>query len=212
MVARSQTSQDRTRRRVAASYRKDGYKVSVLPRPDALPPFLAGSAPDVIAERADDRVVVEIKQAGFLKGANDLVDLAQRVDAQAGWRLELVTFKGRDPDADIASPEWLDQMLRRPSDDTFACYQRYEVLGFLIRSTALSKDIPVRGKTIAAIAEELAFEGWIGPSLAARTGNAAGWQAELLRGHTPSPSAAEQAAELENLCRDILAQTPTPED
>src|SRR5690349_14437535 len=89
---------ERTSRRVAASYRKQGYRVVVPVAPDALPVFLRDCQPDLIAERDDDHVVVESKPAGTLKGANDLVDLAERVAAQPGWRLELVTFRDREPD------------------------------------------------------------------------------------------------------------------
>jgi hypothetical protein len=212
MATATQTAYQRTRRRIAATYRKGGYHVAVPSASNAVPTFLQGYSPDLIAEKDDDRVVIEIKAIGSLKGANDLVELAERVHSQPGWRLELVTFKAPDPDATIASPDWLNRMLQPPKDDRFNCFYRLEVLGFLIRSVALQLNLKVSGQAESAIGHQLAFEGVIEPALASRIDDAFRWKANLLRGHTHSPSAAEQAVELENLCRDILAQAPTPEE
>jgi hypothetical protein len=212
MATATQTAYQRTRRRIAATYRKGGYDVAVPSASDALPTFLQGYSPDLIAEKDDDRVVIEIKAIGSLKGANDLVELAERVHSQPGWRLELVTFKAPDPDATIASSDWLNRMLQPPKDDRFNCFYRLEVLGFLIRSVALRRNLKVNGQAEPAIGHQLAFEGVIEPALASRIDDAFRWKTNLLRGYAHSPSAAEQAIELENLCRDILAQAPTPEE
>jgi hypothetical protein len=195
MTAQNPSNEDRTRRRVAAAYRTQGYSVVAAPTADVLPKFLLDCHPAVIAERDDDRVVVEIKRAGSLKGANELVDLAQRVTAQPGWRLELITYKDKDPDAALISPQWLQQTLE-PSNKALTCAYRLEVLGFLLRSLALRSDKSVRNKTPTAIARELAFEGIIDGHLVDRIDDAYHWQADLLRGHLSSPAAAEQAAAL----------------
>jgi len=211
MTAQKLSNEDRTRRRVAASYRRQGYSVVAAPTADVLPKFLLDCHPAVIAERGDDRVVVQIKPAGSLKGANDLVDLAQRVTAQPGWRLELITYKDKNPDATLISPQWLQQTLK-PSNEALTCAYRLEVLGFLLRGLALRADKSVRNKTPTAIARELAFEGIIEGSLVDRIDDAYQWQADLLRGHLPSSAAAEQAVALESICRDLFAQAQRTED
>ena len=211
MAPQPQSNGERTLRRVAASYRKAGYRVVVPSTREALPPFLHDHAPDLIAERDDDRVVVEIKPAGSLKGANDLVELAERIAAQPGWRLELITFKDKDPDAVALSPDWLQRMLHPPNDDTFACVYRTEVLGFLLRSIALGQNMRGRNKLSVAIAHELAFAGLIDATLVGRIDDAFHWQAKLMQGQAPMPTATEQAVELENLCLELFAQTQVSE-
>ena len=107
---------------------------------------------------------------------------------------------------------WANRMLQPREDDRFSCFYRLEILGFLIRSVALRLNLKVNGQAEPAIGHQLAFEGMIEPALASRIDEAFRWKANLLRGYPHSPSAAEQAIELENLCRDILAQAPTPEE
>jgi hypothetical protein len=207
MATHPLTRGEQTSRRVAASYRKQGYQVTLPVAPDALPAFLRGCHPDLIAERDDDRVVVEIKPAGALKGANDLVDLAERVARQPGWRLELVTFRDRDPDADNASLAWLNQMLRTPGDDVLSSVYRLEVLGFLLRGIAVRVGIRAVGKAELTLAQELAFRGHIDEALLTRIEAAFHWRDDLMHRRSPDPvPSAEHAAELESLCRDVLAQ------
>jgi hypothetical protein len=96
----SDTVIEKKRRRVAANYRRQGYQVTLPKDPATLPSFLRDCHPDLIAEREDDHVVIEIKPSRALKGSNDLQDLAARVAAQPGWRLE----RGNRP--------WIESMPR----------------------------------------------------------------------------------------------------
>lgn len=211
MASQPQSHAERALRRIATSYRKQGYRVAAPPAPESLPAFLSNCHPDLIAEREDDRVVVEIKPAGSLRGANDLVDMAERVANQPGWRLELVTFRDRDPDAGVVSQEWLAQVLSR-TDDVLTCAYRLEVLAFVLRGIALRADLRVQDKMSVVIARELAFAGRIDEATLRRVEQAFQWQTDLLRGRSPSPSASDQAGELERLCHELLGQAPTPED
>ena len=45
---------------VAQQYRDEGYEVVLEPRGDALPPFLDGFQPDLIARRGHEGVVAEV--------------------------------------------------------------------------------------------------------------------------------------------------------
>ncbi len=211
MATQTPPPAERALRRVAKSYQKQGYRVAASPDPGSLPAFLSDCHPDLIAERDDDRVVVEIKPTGSLRGANDLVEIAERVATQPGWRLELVTFRDRDPAAEIVSGEWLKQALSR-TDDAVTCVYRLELLAFMLRGIALRAEIRVRDKMPVEIARELAFAGVIDETTLRRIETAFRWQADLVRGHRPSTSASDQAGELERLCHELLAQAQTPED
>jgi hypothetical protein len=201
---------ERTLRRIAASDRKQGYRVAAKPASEALPTFLSNGHPDRIAERDDDRVVVEIKPAGSLRGANDVGEMAELVATQPGWRLELITSKDKDPDDGVLSEAWLEQILT-PTEDALACVYRLQVLAFLLRGLALRFDVRIQDRQPVSIAEELAFAGVIDGALTQRISDAFRWQSNLIRGHAPSPSAVAQAAELERLCHALFARVQTPE-
>jgi uncharacterized protein YutE (UPF0331/DUF86 family) len=74
---------------IASEYRRKGYEVSVHPDTGDMPEFLAPFRPDLVAASAHDRVVVEVKSsAGVASSA--IVKLADAVEMQPGWRLEVV--------------------------------------------------------------------------------------------------------------------------
>jgi hypothetical protein len=207
----------RTLKRVAADYRQQGYRVVAPATPDALPAFLRDCQPDLIAERDDDHVVVEIKAAGTLRGANELVVLAERVEKQPGWRLELVTFKERDPDAAAVSAEWLERMLAPvhaspTADGRFASAYLLDVLGVLLRGIAVNTRSPVANMAGDEIARSLAFKGIIDAALLTRIEYVFRWHKSLMRGLAPAPSPDVQAVEIEAICRDLFARTQTLED
>jgi hypothetical protein len=93
-----QDTELREQRRVARKYRLLGYDVQENPAPDALPPFLRGLSPDIVARSPDDNVVVEVKYNAALKGSNDLVRTAEAVAGHEDWRFELVTLGTRPSD------------------------------------------------------------------------------------------------------------------
>lgn len=73
---------------IASEYRSRGYNVSVRPGARELPPFLAAFQPDLIATANHDNVVVEVRSSVDLM-SDVLVKLAEAVESQHGWRLEV---------------------------------------------------------------------------------------------------------------------------
>src|SRR5712671_4790269 len=85
-------------RQYADWYARQGYEVSVQPRPRDLPAFLRPLAPDMIVARDGENIVVEVKTsspASFEK----VQRLARALEHRAGWTLQVVY-------ADLADPEW----------------------------------------------------------------------------------------------------------
>jgi REase_AHJR-like protein len=85
-------------RQYAEWYTEQGYQVSVEPTPSELPEFLRTLAPDMIARRGAESVIVEIKTsspASFEK----VQQLARVLEHRAGWKLQVVYI-------DLADPEW----------------------------------------------------------------------------------------------------------
>jgi REase_AHJR-like len=212
MGTQTGTDVDRRRRQIAASYRKQGYRVTAPTAASALPAFLSDCHPDLIAEKDGDRVVIEVKPARALKGTNDLVKLAERVAAEPGWRLELVALNSQDDDdALLLAPDWLGQMLQPGANDVTSAIYLVEVLTYLLRGVARRNALRLRDKSAERVAHELAFAGVIDETYLARINDILAWRNGLMHGLTVSPSPAEQTAAIKNLCRDLHAQVQNPE-
>jgi hypothetical protein len=84
--------------KVAEDYRRRGYQVEVAPSGAGLPEFLSGFRPDLIARRAGESVVVEVKIGTRTSVAEKFRDIAERVNRQPGWRFSLVFVNPDQPD------------------------------------------------------------------------------------------------------------------
>lgn len=94
----SEDLENRERRKieqVAREYRTRGYEVIVSPPSRALPPFLQGFRPDMLAKRADENVLVEVKTSKSLRGYHRLRELADRAKEFGNWRVELIVTNPR---------------------------------------------------------------------------------------------------------------------
>lgn len=76
----------------AEEYRVKGYRVSIQPDGAEIPEFLSAFRPDMIAYGDDENVVVEVKNRQMLREADYLPSLAERINAEPGWRLDLVAI------------------------------------------------------------------------------------------------------------------------
>jgi hypothetical protein len=105
--------------RIAKRYRDEGYDVIVLPQGDQIPPFLAGFRLDMIATRGNEYVVVEVKTNRIdLSSDPYAARLAQIINAQPDWRLDLVVLEAETQveraaqEASEPSDAQLDQLLK----------------------------------------------------------------------------------------------------
>jgi hypothetical protein len=92
------TSEREAIRQYADWYSRQGYQVSIEPSPRELPEFLRTLAPDLIAHRDDENVVVEIKTSSPAS-FEQVQRLARALEHRAGWKLRVVY-------ADLPDPEW----------------------------------------------------------------------------------------------------------
>lgn len=82
---------------VAADYRQQGYRVVVTPTAQERPEFVANIAIDLLAFKADEKVIVDVYQSRTeLADDANSVRLASLVDAQPDWRLDLVVLENED--------------------------------------------------------------------------------------------------------------------
>jgi hypothetical protein len=79
---------------IAQSYRERGYRVLIQPGEEQLPEFLRPFHPDVVAEGAEESVVVAIKSPARPRAAEYWERLARSTREHPGWRFELVLEGG----------------------------------------------------------------------------------------------------------------------
>ncbi len=100
--------------KVAEDYRRRGYDVEVEPSGPALPEFLGGFQPDLIARSPAESVIVEVKVGTHTSVAERLREVAERVNRQPGWRFSLVFVSPDQPDqVSEAQPAPLPLLLER---------------------------------------------------------------------------------------------------
>jgi hypothetical protein len=84
--------------RIAEQYRCEGYRVIRRPAAADLPPFAQGYDVDLVAFRDGESVLVQVKASRKeLQEDQQLLRLAEAVDHQPGWRLDLVVLGAGSP-------------------------------------------------------------------------------------------------------------------
>lgn len=73
--------------------------------------FPRGFAPDLVVLRDDNKAVVEIRRREEVVGSNEFVKLAEAIEGQKGWRLELVSLGPRKPGVKEVPAEGLKRLL-----------------------------------------------------------------------------------------------------
>jgi hypothetical protein len=75
---------------IAEEYRSRGYEVIEQPLPEQLPEFLAGYRPDILVQRGDEAIIIEVKSRSSLAKDPQITELARLVRAEPHWNFELV--------------------------------------------------------------------------------------------------------------------------
>lgn len=204
---KSESAFQRKLKGLETEYLRKGYRVL---RSSELGPnleFLRRYRPDLVAERDDDHVVIEVKSARSLKGSNQLRELAETIAAQPGWRFELVTVGADTEELDsLRKPQWLDDVLRWPLERPFEVTDfiyLIEVLSCLVRGIALLNDMKLKGKSTDLLANELAFAGIISQDQLERVESYLTLRNELMHQIRQRDSLEEQGRGIVALCREL---------
>ncbi len=103
---------DKAVERIADEYRAEGYQVTVRPNDAQVPSFAVGFHLDLLATKSDERVLVQVKKhREDLQKDPQSMHVADVVNAQPGWRLDLVVLNGD------SATEKLARELPEPSVD-----------------------------------------------------------------------------------------------
>jgi hypothetical protein len=208
------TVQQRKLRSIARRYKRDGYRVIIPARGGAIPSFLKGFTPDLIAESEHDRVIVEVKQNRTLRGSNDLQEVAERVSREPGWRFELVTV----PSAESAAPptpERMDlianharQVMSVGLTDLAYAYA-WSVIEVLLSDLALQNGLKATKAPIGQVVRDLVSQGVISREALDAIEQARAVRNRLVHGEGESPPSAAEVEKLlvlgQHLRRELVA-------
>ncbi len=78
--------------KIGEDYRREGYVVITQPDKDHLPQHLGDLGIDLLARRGQEVVAVQVKSRDQLYDLHDLQQSAERLNAEPGWRLDIVVF------------------------------------------------------------------------------------------------------------------------
>ncbi len=210
MSATSEQSVERARKRVIRDYKRRGYRVTDHPTPDLVPGFLRDFHPGLMVERADDHAVVEVRTAQSLKGANEFVELAERIESTEGWRLELVTVRPEEPSTDLsyatkAFRALCEQPITAHGSDVWTVYF-ISLIEELVTELARTQGIRPRDKSVEFYVRELAFRAVIDDDTEADIMNALGLRKRvLLSPNQMRQTAPDVAKDLGKLCELLFA-------
>ena len=156
---------------LASEYRRKGYDVAVRPRENHIPVFLRPFQPDLIATSHGDNVVLEIKSSPEL-ASESIVKLAEAIEAQPGWRFELVVVNPPvahevPPHGALAADDRVESILREAQ----ALYRerRYEAAAMMawsaaeaiFRRVAQANGLEAERKSSASVLKQLYASGLI---------------------------------------------------
>ena len=168
----SQMAQERIES-LAAEYRAKGYKVSVRPSVDELPPFLKEFRPDIIATSPEGNVVIEVKPYPQFD-AEEAQELAKVVEQHPGWRFDVMLVN--PPVApDVPAQEHLadDEQVTRMLENAETLSKEghveaagliaYSALETILRRLAQSEAPQIERQSSARVLKELYSLGKIHP-------------------------------------------------
>lgn len=98
-------SEQKKIREVVKEYADSGYEVLVRPKDEDLPSFLHGYAPDIIAKKGTQFIVIEVKSRMTLELQEELVEISKRLEGKNNWRLDLIISKPRNTQPENESIE-----------------------------------------------------------------------------------------------------------
>ncbi len=72
-------------REIADEWRSRGYEVAIGPTQEQLPPFLAGFSPDLLMQKGDKAIVVEVRSRPTMEKEGRPSGLAAALEERPGW-------------------------------------------------------------------------------------------------------------------------------
>jgi REase_AHJR-like len=156
--------------RLARKYSEDGYVVLTDEEAArALPDSLRGIVPDLVASRGQEHILVEVKTKGESEDRERIVRLAEAVEQEPNWRLQVHLFESDRPPSRITIKPELLETYRRSALQLFDSGHSIPALLLLwsVFEAASARALYAEGVDLApawehgSLVMELAFRGLI---------------------------------------------------
>ncbi len=203
--------------KVAEQYRDQGYDVILHPGPDDVPDFLRNYRPNMIVRRGEDSAVVEVKSRASLSTAASqyLQKLAQSIEQQVGWRLELVVTnledevypsQAGDPlnDAEIKAGLQQSKLLATQHPEATLLYV-WSLAEAMLRLLAVNEDMSLSSFEPLYLIKQLTTEGVISRSQYQQLMNFLAFRNAIAHGFKTKPITQDAVYDLITLVQDLLA-------
>lgn len=213
MNKRATETERRKIRSVARDYERNGYEVRDPRHEGGLPAFLAPFMPDLIAESDHDRVVIEVKRVDQLRGSNALIDVADRVAREPGWRLELVALPAAH-EGQAPPPKRMDAVAERARDTMraghldLAYLYAWSVVEELLKDLGRRHGVDSGKASLSRVARALVFKGVVPAEILDAVGQASAVRNQMVHSASvarPPTKDVERLLTLGRLLRDELA-------
>jgi hypothetical protein len=156
--------------RLARKYREEGYAVFTHEEAaQVLPETLRGVGPDLVASKGQEHILVKVKTKGENEDRERIVRLAEAVQQEPNWRLQVHLFEpDRQSSRIVVEPEFLDTY-RRSALQLFESGQTVPALLLMwsVFEAASARALQAEGVDVSptwehgSLVMELAFRGLI---------------------------------------------------
>jgi REase_AHJR-like len=204
----------------ADGYRQEGYTVEVRPSGACLPGFLADLHPDLIARKNGEQVVAQVRRLAELRGDKDVSHLAAVVNAEPGWRFDLIVpapnhapteawAEADEPsDADInalldEARKLLDLQLHRP-----ALVAAWAAVEAAMRHLARKEQVPLERRSPRFVLNTLASAALLSRADYERLDESLRWRDAVIHGMQPNGLGSEEPSALLDIARRLLDWAP----
>lgn len=208
---------------LAREYEQEGYGVVLRPQGDQLPAFARDFGVDLLATRAGERVLVQVKQDRAALEADPHVPVRAGItNTQPGWRYDLVVLEKDDPVRRLLkgtrepTRDQIEQMLAEAERVTQEGALR---AGFLVAWAGLEAAMRraasragvggAIGTSPNLLVREVYTSGYIARDDFARIDDMRRLRTEMVHGLAPAVLGADTVAYILRQARQLLAQSET---
>lgn len=204
---------------VAQQYRDEGYGVILHPGLGVLPGFAQGHDIDLMANKGDERVLVQIKaRRQDLQTDTRSIKLAEAVNRQPGWRFDLVVINAdSESDKVVASakepaPEKIETSLSRAEqlwnsgDEQLSCVLSWAALEAAMRHAVRVEGIELENGSPSFLLRALYSRGIIAKKEFERLNEAAMLRNAVVHGMVPPAISPSVSQEVVAVARRLLSR------
>lgn len=197
---------------LAAEYRRQEYQVQIDPEPATIPFSLGTYRPDILAEKGDDHVLIEVKSYSAPASISRLRDVTEIVKQHTGWRFLFVNVGPDSADAylaqeplswdNIASRATQARRLHEAGESEASILLSWSALEALLRRHAESIDLPLAHASVLALLDYLYSEADLSYEHFEQAKRLLTGRNQLAHGF-PIQEASQQATQLQKLVSEL---------